>query len=308
TGQPPFAGGTTYETIHQVLETEPRRPSVLNPAVSRDLETVCLKCLEKEPAKRYGSAEALADDLERFLRNEPIRSRRISRTERAWRWCKRKPVIASLAAALVVALLAGFVAVTWQLRRVQKEEAIVRRNLYTADMNLAYQAWEEGNLQRAQSLLRLHLPESGREDLRGFEWRYLWQLCRGESRFSFTNIIAPDVFAFANPGERHALVLAADGQTVITASSDELKWLDMQNHRKAQTINVGTNVVGPLATAINKPGLLAYYTDKIYCISPDGEKLLGGGVVHELCSTIALSPDGSLLASGGVSRTESVSL
>src|SRR5439155_24671912 len=116
------------------------------------------------------------------------------------------------------------------------------------------------------------------------------------------------VFAFANPGERHALVLAADGQTVITASSDELKWLDMQNHRKAQTINVSTNVVGPLATAINKPGLLAYYTDKIYCISPDGEKLLGGGVVHELCSTIALSPDGSLLASGGVSRTESVSL
>ena len=183
----------------------------------------------------------------------------------------------------------------------------MRRNLYAADMNLAHQAWEEGNLQRAQTLLRAHLPEVGREDLRGFEWRYLWQLCRDESRFSFTNIIAPDVNAAVNPGEGHALALAADGQTVITATSNELKWLDVQNHREAQTINVGMNVVGPLATA-NKKGLLAYHTDKIYCVSPSGEKLLGGGVVHEMCRTIALSADGSLLASGGVNRTESVSL
>ena len=148
---------------------------------------------------------------------------------------------------------------------------------------------------------------AGREDLRGFEWRYLWQLCRDESRFSFTNMIAPDVSAAINPGEGHALVLAADGQTVVTASGNELKWLDVQNHRVAQTINVGTNVVGSLAAA-NKKGLLAYYTDKIYCISLGGEKLLGGGVVHELCTTIALSPDGSLIASGGVQRSENVSL
>ena len=99
TGHPPFAGGTTYETVRLVLETQPRQPRLWNPKVNRDLETICLKCLEKEPSKRYASAQALAEDLERFLRNEPIRSRRSSQLERVRRWCKRKPLVASLIAA-----------------------------------------------------------------------------------------------------------------------------------------------------------------------------------------------------------------
>src|SRR5437867_5990330 len=82
-GHPPFAGGTTYETVRMVLETQPRPPRLWNPKVDRDLATILLKCLEKQPSKRYASAEALAEDIERFLRDEPIRSRRSSQLEHA---------------------------------------------------------------------------------------------------------------------------------------------------------------------------------------------------------------------------------
>jgi serine/threonine protein kinase/predicted Zn-dependent protease len=127
TGHPPFAGGTTYETVRMVLETQPRQPRLCNPKVDRDLETICLKCLEKEPAKRYASAEALAEDIERFLRNEPIRSRRSSRLEHVWRWCKRKPLVASLIAALILVVAIGLTGALWELRRVQAERVLVRR-------------------------------------------------------------------------------------------------------------------------------------------------------------------------------------
>jgi serine/threonine protein kinase/Tfp pilus assembly protein PilF len=102
TGNPPFAGGTTYETTRLLLETEPRQPRLLNPKVDRDLSTICLKCLEKDPQRRYSSALALAQDLERWLKHEPIRARRTGIFTRGRKWLQRNP-----ATALSVVSLAG---------------------------------------------------------------------------------------------------------------------------------------------------------------------------------------------------------
>src|SRR5881275_1324267 len=101
TGQPPFAGGATYETIKLLLDTEPRQPRLLNPKIDRDLSTICLKCLEKDPKRRYSSALALAEDLERWLRHEPIQARHTGVFARGGKWVRRNPTSALLVASLV---------------------------------------------------------------------------------------------------------------------------------------------------------------------------------------------------------------
>jgi WD40 repeat protein len=128
TGQPPFAAETPLDTIMQVIEKEPARPRSVNPQVERDLETVCLKCLEKNPQKRYGSAEALAEDLERWLRGEPILARRSAAWERAVKWVRRRPTVAALAAALVLLAAVSFTALTvlWLRADAARREATNR--------------------------------------------------------------------------------------------------------------------------------------------------------------------------------------
>src|SRR5438128_4576299 len=94
TGHPPFAGGTTYETIKLLLDTEPRQPRLWNPKIDRDLNTVCLKCLQKDPQRRYSSALVLAEDLERWLKHEPIHGRRTGLFTRGKKWVRRNPTSA----------------------------------------------------------------------------------------------------------------------------------------------------------------------------------------------------------------------
>ena len=113
TGHPPFAGGTTYETIKLLLETEPRPPRLWNPKVDRDLSTICLKCLEKDPQRRYSSALALAEDLERWLKHEPIQARRTGVVRRGKKWLQRNPTAAGIAV-LSLALVAAVGVIVWK--------------------------------------------------------------------------------------------------------------------------------------------------------------------------------------------------
>ena len=135
TGQPPFAGGTTYETIKLLLDTEPKQPRLINPKIDRDLSTICLKCLEKDPKRRYSSALTLAEDLERWLKHEPIQARHTGVFARGTKWVRRNPTSALLAASL----LALAAAVGWN---VWKSE-LIHRPLATGIAVLPFESLSE---------------------------------------------------------------------------------------------------------------------------------------------------------------------
>jgi WD40 repeat protein/serine/threonine protein kinase len=227
TAAPPFAAGTTFETVRLVLETDPRSPSSLNPAVDHDMETICLRCLEKDPRRRYGSAEALAEDLERWLRREPILARPVGQAERVWRWCRRKPALATLSAAVALLLCALGIGAPVAALRIERERQLAVTQTYTSDMNLVQKAWDDGNFRRAQALLQSYVPKSGQPDLRGFEWRYLWGMCRDESRLRFTNF-PTNVTAALSP----------DGRFLAAISGPTLKLLDYTSGREVKALNL----------------------------------------------------------------------
>jgi WD40 repeat protein/serine/threonine protein kinase len=213
TGRPPFQGETLHQVLVQVQTADPIAPGLLNPSVPADLQTICLKCLEKEPAKRFQSGAELAEELGRFLRNEPIRSRPVGAAEKLWRWCARNPKLAGALGALAAALVVGVSGIVWQWQRAEdlataeraqreraeQSEFTTRLNLYAADMMAASQAIERGDLGLGRRLLEAFVvPPSGgarvledqarpdrlkaelQTDLRGWEWRYLWARSQGE--------------------------------------------------------------------------------------------------------------------------------
>jgi tetratricopeptide (TPR) repeat protein/tRNA A-37 threonylcarbamoyl transferase component Bud32 len=136
TGRPPFAGSNVFDVLRQVVEQEPTRPISINLSVDRDLQTICLRCLQKEPNRRYASALALAQDLERWLHGEPIDARPAGKVERAWKWSRRRPMVAGLAAALGLVLVVSFMSLTFLWLRAEKLGQIARDNLLEATDNL----------------------------------------------------------------------------------------------------------------------------------------------------------------------------
>jgi serine/threonine protein kinase len=110
-GKAPFGGDNLVDTLHAVKERPPESPRIVNPKVPRDLETICLKWLAKDPRRRYASAQALADDLRSWLDSRPIAAHRVEPAERAWLWCKRKPAVAALAASVMLAVVGGMAAI-----------------------------------------------------------------------------------------------------------------------------------------------------------------------------------------------------
>jgi WD40 repeat protein/tRNA A-37 threonylcarbamoyl transferase component Bud32 len=326
TGELPFRGGPKSALLHRVLYEEPCPPQRINPAIPRDLETICLKALEKEPDRRYGRASDLAEDLRRFLRGEPIRARPAGPGERALKWARRRPALAALVAVGVLCLLGstGFSLVyayqQEQLRltaeqvaerertlkrnaesaaeregilkrKAESDELRARRYSYVSDLTLIQRAWDDGEYGLVLQLLERQRPPEGKPDLRGFEWRYYWSLCHCA---------------------RHTLAGHTDGVTSVAFSRDG-KW--MASCSADQTVRLwdvetGTQRPLPRMDHANQVKCVAFSPvadrlasagedRKVYLWNPvTGQRLRGLDHPTGVLS-VAFSRDGKLLASGG---------
>jgi WD40 repeat protein len=237
TGRPPFCAETPLDTLLLLLEQEPVPPRSFNRRVDRDLETVCLKCLQKDPHKRYPSALALADDLERWRRGQPTRARPVGRPERALKWVRRRPVPAALGALLVVVFLAGFAGVSWQRGRAQgagqkaaEFAAAERRTAYARGIGMAFDEWRAGNAGSAEPMLGACPAE-----LRDWEWHYLRRLFRVR-RLATLEGHAGGVLAVAfSPDGAHVASGGVDGLVKVWDRGALREALTLRGHGAAVT-------------------------------------------------------------------------
>ena len=188
-GRPPFSGPRRWRSFARSTIRRCRAPHDRNSKVNRDLETICLKCLKKEPRDRYASARDLADDLNRWIEGRPIVARPASKLERAVKWVRRRPEIAALSAAVVILTMLGLAGIIWNwLAAVAaRDEALrsedyARHVAYAAKLNLAERDWRDTNLKEVRRQLDETRPPQGKSDLRSFEWYYLDRLCNSQGQ------------------------------------------------------------------------------------------------------------------------------
>jgi WD40 repeat protein/serine/threonine protein kinase len=241
TGRPPFRGANTVETLHQVVFDDLVPPGTLQPKLPRDLETICLKCLQKDARKRYGSAEELAEDLRRFLAGETIHARRTGIWERGIKFTKRRPALAFIigitplfcAALLSVSIYAldkerkervALAAARIAEERAKEEELQARRQAYRAQLSRAWDKWQETQIGMAIDFLEELKPKSAdQKDLRGFEWYYLNKLCHS------------DVGTI--PGAHTTVAFNPDGQTLAAAGPENtVKIWDANTGKELRTL------------------------------------------------------------------------
>lgn len=209
---PLWSGNNRVELLHHIEHDDPPLPRRLNPTIPAELETIVLKAIAKDPAARYRTAKEFADDLRRFLRDEPIRARRPTWTERVRKWSRRHRVLVrSLAVAAAISFVSLATANVLIVRehnelvrqrniareketlarqkehearqseqRVRDRESVIRDFLYADDIQLAAQSYRRGEIRQARQRLEMHVPSAGRPDLRGFEWHYLWDLVQDD--------------------------------------------------------------------------------------------------------------------------------